>query len=93
MAKKPLMRGFRLWHYVNGRRIAGPNPNMTGDCNLLTGDCSGMTGNCTGLHGVCTGLTGECTGLWGGCTGLSGNLDDIPMRDRPCGIHDWVEGE
>ena len=75
---KPLKRtATQLYHYANGERVVGPNPNMSG--------------NCTGLSGNCTDLSGNCTDLRGDCTGLRGNLNDIPAVARPCDLTDWVQ--
>jgi len=79
----------KLYHYKNGNKISGPNPNMHGNCSGLHGDCSGLHGNCTSLHGDCSdlrgdcsGLIGDCSGLIGDCTCLRGNLDDAEITDR-----------
>jgi hypothetical protein len=40
--KNVLKRQNDLFHYSNGTRVVGPNPNMSGDCTGLTGDCSGL---------------------------------------------------
>ena len=63
-----------LYHFINGNKVIGANPNMIGDC--------------TGLEGNCTWLRGDCSGLYGDCTGLRGNLDacDITNEERKQGI-------
>lgn len=50
---KPLKRAAnKLCHYnANGDWVAGPNPNMVGDCTGLRGNCTELRGDCTGLHG------------------------------------------
>ena len=55
-----------LYHYIDGRVLYGPTPEMQGDCSGLWGDCTNLSGNCTKLRGDCTGLSGDCTGLLGG---------------------------
>jgi hypothetical protein len=84
-----------LYHYKDGQRLAGPNPDMVGDCSGLRGDCTGLVGVCTGLVGdcsrlvgVCTGLIGDCSGLDGVCSGLVGDLDacEITDEDRRHGV-------
>ncbi len=57
-----------LYHYVDGVKTLGKNPEMEG--------------NCSGLRGICTGLRGDCTGLQGDCTGLWGDLDLITTKQR-----------
>ena len=47
--------------------------------------------NCSGLSGDCSGLRGNCSRLSGNCSGLSGNCSEIPTKERPCKINDWVE--
>ena len=43
---KPLKRTtIRLYHYENGERVPGSNPNMSGDCTGLSGNCTGLSGN------------------------------------------------
>jgi len=34
-----------LYHYVDGVKILGTNPEMRGNCTGLLGDCSGLRGN------------------------------------------------
>ena len=71
-----------LYHYVDGVKTLGKNPEMEGNCSGLRGDCTGLQGICTGLRGICTGLWGDCTGLQGDCTGLWGDLDLITTKQR-----------
>ena len=71
-----------LYHYVDGVKTLGKNPEMEGNCSGLRGDCTGLQGICTGLRGICTGLRGDCTGLQGDCTGLWGDLDLITTKQR-----------
>lgn len=39
-----------LYHYVDGVRVAGPNPAMYGDCTSLRGNCSGLSGDLDGCE-------------------------------------------
>jgi hypothetical protein len=66
-----------LYHYVDGVKTLGKNPEMEGNCSGLRGDCTGLQGICTGLRGICTGLRGDCTGLRGICTGLRGDCTGL----------------
>ena len=70
-----------LYYFVDGVKIDGKNPKMSGDCSGLCGDCSGLSGECRGLNGDCTGVSGNCTGLWGECTGVFGDLDQAGITD------------
>ncbi len=51
MTKALSKTGKGLFHYKDGKKISGPNENMSGDCSGLIGDCSGLIGNCSGLSG------------------------------------------
>ena len=87
--KKALSRvTAQLYHYKDGKKVNGPNSEMTGDCSGLRGYCSWIRGDCSGLYGDCSGLRGDCSGLRGNCSGLRGNLDecDITDEDRKKGI-------
>lgn len=78
MTNKPLKINKdceNLYHFFDGEKVFGHNPNMFGDCSDLQGDC-------TGLWGDCTGLKGDCTDLRGNCSGLEGNLDKITKEQR-----------
>ncbi len=35
----------KLWHFGDGDRIDGPNPDMSGNCSGLRGDCTGLQGD------------------------------------------------
>ena len=54
-----------LYYFVDGVKIDGKNPKMSGDCTVLCGDCTGLSGDCTGVWGNCTGVFGKCTGVIG----------------------------
>ena len=71
-----------LYHYVEGQRQSGQNPEMSGDCSRLYGNCSYLYGDCFGLSGDCTGLSGNCSYLSGNCTGLYGDLDAAELTDE-----------
>jgi len=40
-------------YYINNNKakIAGPNPDLWGDCTGLSGDCTKLSGDCTNLRG------------------------------------------
>lgn len=80
--KKVLTKTKELFYYSDGKRVEGPNPNMSGDCTGLWGNCTGLWGDCTRLWGYCSGLSGCCGGLWGYCSGLEGNLDAAQLTEK-----------
>ena len=43
--------GNELYYLVDGKRVAGVAPGLSGDCSSLSGNCSSLRGNCTGLCG------------------------------------------
>ena len=50
--QKPLRRSkAALFHIVDGKRVEGPSPQMSGDCTDLSGDCTYLRGYCSGLRG------------------------------------------
>lgn len=51
--------GGELYHVVNGIKVDGASPNLSGDCSGLSGNCSGLWGNCSALRGDCSGLRGD----------------------------------
>ena len=71
----------KLYHYIDGKKISGRNPDMYGNCTSLSGNCTNLYGYCSGLSGHCSGLSGHCTGLRGDCSGLSGDLDACEISD------------
>ena len=82
-----------LYHYVDGVKILGTNPEMRGNCTGLRGNCSGLRGDCSELQGDCSELWGNCTGLRGDCSGLRGNLDLITTNQRKEDSHILFYGE
>ena len=48
-------------YYINNNKakIAGPNPDLWGDCTGLSGDCTDLSGDCTNLRGNCSDLRGD----------------------------------
>ena len=70
-----------VYHYVDGKRVAGLP-------SWLSGNVTGLSGNVTGLRGNVTELSGNVTGLRGDVTELSGNVDEceITGKERKKGI-------
>lgn len=59
MKRKLIKEQQELYHYVDGKRIEGPNKNMSGDCSWLYGNCSRLNGDCSWLYGDCSRLVGD----------------------------------
>ena len=48
-----------LYHYSDGKKVAGPHADLRGDVSDLSGDVSGLRGYVSGLSGYVSGLRGD----------------------------------
>ena len=78
-----------LWGNATG--LHGDVTGLRGNVDGLSGDVSSLSGDVTRLRGDVGGLRGDASGLWGDATGLRGNLDDIPLSERPADISEYVK--
>ena len=65
----------RLYHFVDGVRIAGAPSGLRGDVSDLRGDVSGLRGNVSDLRGDVSGLRGDVDGL-------RGDVDECEITDE-----------
>ena len=78
-----------LYHELDGQKVLGKNPNMSGNCFGLVGDCTGLAGDCSGLFGDCTGVYGNCVGVWGNFYECNLTKED---REKGINIRELIGG-
>ena len=54
-----------LYHYSDGKKVAGPHADLSGDVSDLRGDVSDLSGDVSGLRGDVSGLSGYVSDLRG----------------------------
>ena len=79
--KQCLTRSYKLYHFINGKRIEGAHDKIRGNVNGITGDVSKIRGDVSGILGNVSGIRGDISGI-------AGNIDDCWITDdeRKTGI-------
>ena len=81
MKRNLIRETAEIFHYQEGKKIAGPPSGVSGDL-------TGVRGNLTGVRGDLAGVRGDLTWVRGNLTGVRGNLDmcDLTDAERRCGV-------
>ena len=81
MKRKLQKTVFPIHHYVDGKKIEGAPP-------CVSGNLDGVWGNLTGVRGNLDGVWGNLADVRGDLTGVRGDLDDCELtpEDRAAGV-------